>query len=155
MRLGDSQCARVAHFNPQSCAMDPFTALVLASDILRFADFAGKLVSVTRKNHVSLSGAKEEHLELESLVRNIRELVERAKLHGISKNGTLSSQDDMLLELSNQCINVSDKLLSVLESLKVKGDNQAWDSFYEALRSQLKNDKIKVLQQRLDRSVIS
>ena len=113
--------------------MDPLTALGLASNIVQFVDYSSKLISTTRKIYNSASGAKEEYIELELLARNIRELAERAKSGPRTAsyvNGAVK-ETDVLLDLSNQCIEVSSQLLSVLESVKVKGQHRGWDSFYQ------------------------
>lgn len=46
---------------------------------------------------------------------------------------------------------MSNELLSVLQSLKVRGDHRIWESFHQALRSEWKKDDIEELQRRLDR----
>ena len=113
--------------------MDPLTALGLASNIVQFVDFTSKLISTTQKLYVSSSGAKDEHLELEILARNIQDLAEHAKsrLGGVSGPAILSKEDGTLLDLSDQCIEVSNQLLSLLESVKVKGQHRGWDSFHQ------------------------
>ena len=113
--------------------MDPLTALGLASNIVHFVDFTSKLISTTQKLYVSSSGAKDEYLELESLARNIQDLAEHAKprLGGVSEPTILSIEDGTLLDLSDQCIEVSNQLLYLLESVKVKGQRRGWDSFYQ------------------------
>jgi hypothetical protein len=134
--------------------MDSLTALGLASNIVQFVDFTSKLLTATRRLYVSQSGANPEYLELENLAQNIKELAEGAKPRNHFPNTrNMMTQDKTLLELGNQCIIVSDQLLSVFESLKVKGGNgsRSWDSFYQALRSEWKKDDIELLQQRLDR----
>ncbi|KAE9367360.1 hypothetical protein N431DRAFT_415963 [Stipitochalara longipes BDJ] len=133
--------------------MDPLTALGLASNIVQFVDFTGKLLSSTRKLYVSSSGAKGEHLEIESLARDIRELAKQAGPNKIPREAHMrkGSEAVELFDLSGQCVEVSDDLLSVLESLKVKGDHRGWDSFYQALRCEWKQSEIEGLQQRLSR----
>ncbi|KAH8782029.1 hypothetical protein F5882DRAFT_499362 [Hyaloscypha sp. PMI_1271] len=133
--------------------MDPLTALGLAGNIVQFVDFTSKLISTTQKLYDSSSGAKDEHLELENLARNIQEQAEHAKsrLGGVSGPAILSKEHGTILDLSDQCIEVSNQLLSLLESVKVKGQHRGWDSFHQALRSVWKKEDIKALQQRLDR----
>jgi hypothetical protein len=119
--------------------MDPLTALGLASNIVQFVDFTSKLISTTQNLYVSSSGAKDEHLELEILARNIQDLAEHAKsrLGGVSGPAILSKEDGTLLDLSDQCIEVSNQLLSLLESVKVKGQHRGWDSFHQVGASSL------------------
>jgi len=113
--------------------MDPLTALGLAGNIVQFVDFTSKLISTTQKLYDSSSGAKDEHLELENLARNIQEQAEHAKsrLGGVSGPAILSKEHGTILDLSDQCIEVSNQLLSLLESVKVKGQHRGWDSFHQ------------------------
>lgn len=132
--------------------MDPLTALGLASNIVQFIDFTSKLISESHKLYVSASGAKEENLELESLARNLQQLAEQASPPAVAQNTkSLSKEEETLRDLSKQCSEVSDELLSVLQSLKVKGDHKKWKSFHQALRSVWKKGDIDALQLRLDR----
>lgn len=132
--------------------MDPLTSLGLASNIVQFIDFASKLFTATQKLYLSPSGAKVEHLELESIARHIKKLAEGARPRNSPNNRATSNEDNNLLDLGNRCVEVSKELLSVLDSLKVKGGGtRSWDSFYQALRSEWKDDEIERLQRRLDR----
>lgn len=129
--------------------MDPLTALGLASNIVQFVDFTSKLVSSTRELYVSSSGAKGENLELESIAQSIQELAGRVRPSNIEQRVILANQDNSLFDLSDQCIAVSNELLSVLESLKVKGPHRRWESFHQAISSQWKKSTIESLQRRL------
>jgi len=128
-------------------------AFGLAGNIIQFVDFTGKLFLTTQRLYVSKSGTKAEHLELESLTQNIKELAERANPHSLSDTWNISTQEKTLADLGNQCIEVSNELLSVLESLKVRGKNgnRSWESFNQAIRSEWKKGEIELLQRRLDR----
>jgi hypothetical protein len=98
--------------------MDPLTAVGLAGNIIQFVDFAGKLVpgAVTLYN-----GPKLENLEMETLIEDIKMLAQTTRtLLGLSKEGQL------LQTLSNQCLEVYDALLSVLQSPKVKGNRKVF-----------------------------
>jgi len=110
--------------------MDPLTALGLASNIVQFVDFTTKLISTTRKLYNSSSGAKDEHAELQLLARNIREYASRMDEDAVLK-GKDTAEASQLFELSRQCIEVSNHLLSVLESVWVKGQHRGWTSFYQ------------------------
>jgi hypothetical protein len=131
--------------------MDPLTALGLASNIVQFVDYTRKLISGARELYVSSSGAKRENLELESIVRNIQELAERVRHGNTEQKEMVANQDKQLLDLSDQCVAVSTELLSVLDSLKVKGPDRSWESFHQAFKSQRKKGEIEGLQRRLDR----
>lgn len=97
--------------------MDPLTALGLASNIVQFVDYSSKIISTSRQLYNSASGAREEYLELELLARNIREYAERP-----DDNAAVANKDPaearVLIGLSRQCIEVSNQLLSVIESVR-------------------------------------
>lgn len=132
--------------------MDPASAVGLASAIVQFVDFTSKLISVTHKLHVSTSGATAEHLELEDLTHNLLQLSEDATPHNVPNTAALSREERALISLGENCREVSDELLRVLQSLRVKGGSQkGWKSFYVALKSVWKEGEIVALQQRLDR----
>jgi hypothetical protein len=126
--------------------MDHLTALGLASNIVQFIDFTRKLFSTTRKLCVSSSGAKEEHLELETIARSIQELAERAPARNIPDATILGNKDRKLLDISNKRIEISEELLSVFDGFKAKSGRRSRDSFYQALRSAWKKDDIEELQ---------
>ncbi|KAE8453239.1 hypothetical protein EG329_011306 [Mollisiaceae sp. DMI_Dod_QoI] len=132
--------------------MDPLTAVGLASNILQFVSFASDLFSGTQKLYGSNAGATAEHVELESLTRNLRKLAENAKLPETYESIHLSKDEETLKNLSEQCMEVSNELLSVLDGLKVKGDDhRVWASFSQALKSIWKKEEIDSLRNRLDR----
>ena len=130
--------------------MDALTALGLASNIIQFVEFTSNLISTAHTLYTSPSGAKLEYLELGVLATNLKQLAEQATPSETNNDGRLSEEDETIRGLSKQCRAVSDELLSVLETLKVKGDHRRWKSFYQALRSVLKKRDIEALQRRLD-----
>lgn len=129
--------------------MDPLSAVGLAGNIIQFIqfiDFAGKLVS----GAVSLcNGPKAETLEMEALTEDIQRLAAKTRpdldLHEISK------EDEVLQQLGNHCTEVSGRLLSLLQSLKVTAKGQVLESVCRAMRSELKREEVEALQCRLDR----
>jgi hypothetical protein len=131
--------------------MDPLTALGLASNIVQFVDFTSKIISATHSLYRSAAGAKTEHSELEKVAKSLRSLADQATPPSFQKTKSLSAEDLALIELGELCRGVSDELLCVLQSLKVKGSKRGWKSFYQALRSEWKQREIAALQIRLDR----
>lgn len=81
----------------------------------------------------------------------MKQLAEQASSPKAPNSGNLSKEEEALQDLSKQCRVVSDKLLSILERLKVKGNHKRWKTFYQALQSVLKKRDIEALQRRLDR----
>jgi hypothetical protein len=74
--------------------------------------------------HVFAFGCKGEHLELEGLAQNLQQLAEKAGPTASQDEKAPSKEDETLRGLSNPCREVSDELLSVLRSLKVKGGHK-------------------------------
>jgi hypothetical protein len=130
--------------------MDPLSALGLASNIVQFVDFTCKLISITHSLYESTSGTKEENLELEKLAHAIRSLADDATAK-FPNTKNASTQEVTLRELSDMCRGVADELLSVLQTLKVKGSHKKWESFYHALKSEWKQKEISALEERLHR----
>ncbi|RAH54201.1 hypothetical protein BO85DRAFT_428055 [Aspergillus piperis CBS 112811] len=122
--------------------MDPLTAVGLASNIISFVDFTTQVISRCEELYRSASGATTENLELEELATNIRRLAEETRC---------TKKDKILESLSSQCISVSDELIALLNSVKVKSDRRGWASIHQALKSVWKQSDIDDLQQRLNR----
>ncbi|GLB08902.1 hypothetical protein AtubIFM57258_004811 [Aspergillus tubingensis] len=122
--------------------MDPLTAAGLASSIISFVDFTTQVISRCEKLYRSASGATTENLELEDLATNIRRLAEETRC---------TKEDKILESLSSQCISVSDELIALLNSVKVKSNRRGWASIHQALKSVWKQSDIDDLQQRLSR----
>jgi hypothetical protein len=132
--------------------MEALAAFGLACNVLAFVDFASKLVSDTYDFYQSASGAKRENEQLDEQAKSLQILAEQARLPNLSDNTRLSKDDEALIELGNQCREVSDKLLIVFRGLKVKGSHwRGAKSFYQALRSAWKMEEIQALQSALDR----
>ena len=132
--------------------MDPLTIIGLASNIVQFVDFTSKLISATHSIYISASGASSENLELEALTQDLQRLTSQIKPPDSSVCGNSVTVEEVdLLNVSKQCLDVSAELLSVLESIKVKGNHRRWKSFYQAYQSVRKKGEIENLQERLGR----
>ena len=136
--------------------MDPLTAVGLAGNIITFVDFSTKLLSRARQLYESATGATEEHDELESLARNLKDLVDRTRRMPTvgphkSNSGLRITREKVLNNLSQQCIQVADELLETLDSIKVKGQSRTRKSAIQAVKTVWKQDRIRSIQGRLDR----
>lgn len=136
--------------------MDPLTAIGLAGNIISFVDFSLKTISRAKQLYESAGGATAENEELESLVKNWKSLVDstRPKHREILQNshsGANSSRATALNNLSQQCAQVADELLEILDSVKVQGDGRTRKSAMQAMKMGWKQDRIDGLQRRLDR----
>jgi hypothetical protein len=136
--------------------MDPLTAAGLAGNIITFVDFSTKVLSRARQLYESASGATAENDELESLTKNLKGLADRTRRRPseIPQKGHFRlniTSETILDNLSQQCIQVADKLLETLDSVKVKGDSRTRKSAVQAVKTVWKQDHIDALQRRLDR----
>ncbi|KAJ4363073.1 hypothetical protein N0V83_010193 [Neocucurbitaria cava] len=132
--------------------MEPFSVIALTGNILQFVERVAVLISASRE--LSVSGAKQEHIELSTIAEELRSLVLRVTPAELAQD-TLPSDDEKSIRLlGEQCNEVAQELLCVLESLKVKekdGHFRQIESFHKVLLSEWKKPKIVALQGRLDR----
>lgn len=136
--------------------MDPLTAVGLAGNIIQFVDFSMKILSGSVQLYSSASGATEEHDELESLTRNLRDLANRTRyetpvLPRTNRSSLSAKSKEVLKSLSEECVKVADEMLDALDSIKVKGDRRAWKSVLQALRTVWREGHVNNLQRRLGR----
>jgi hypothetical protein len=86
------------------------------------------------------------------IARHLHELGESIISQQVSGNDNVrSSEDRALTELGSQSIQITNELLLVLNSLKLKEHGTKWQSFYQALRTEWKTRDIEALQRRVDR----
>lgn len=131
--------------------MDPLTALSLAVNIIAIVDFSAKLVHSTWE--LSKTGAKLEHVEIQTQTTQAQSLLDRLK-PGLNASTVGLSQDDKdLIELCNQSKTVSDQLLRVLNSCQSKygSGNISFDTFWKVFKSMWHEDSITELQNRLEK----
>ncbi|KUJ18696.1 uncharacterized protein LY89DRAFT_774731 [Mollisia scopiformis] len=128
--------------------LDPLTALGLASNIVQTVQFTSDLISKSREYHVDGSLVKQ--LELEAITVNLRTLSQDLVVPG-SGGVRAAKTERQLRELCIGCQEVSDELLVTVQSLKVRGFHNTWTSFRQALKSVWKEEKIKTLEERLER----
>jgi hypothetical protein len=136
--------------------LDPLTALGLAGNIITFVDYSTKVLSRGRELYESATGSTEENEELESLTRNLKDLVDRTRRKpSVVPQQSISSisitREKVLDGLSQQCNQVAGELLKILNSIKVKGDGRTRKSVIQAVRTLWKQDQIDSLHGRLDR----
>jgi len=136
--------------------MDPLTAIGLAGNILSLIDATSKVISKARQLYDSASGTTSENDELESLTKNLKDLASRIQRNtGETPRqvhlSTRITNETVLENLSQQCIQVADELLRVLESVKVKGEGGKLKIAVRAVKSVWKQDDIDAIQRRLER----
>ncbi|KAH7339188.1 hypothetical protein BKA66DRAFT_507058, partial [Pyrenochaeta sp. MPI-SDFR-AT-0127] len=132
--------------------MEPLSIIALTGNILQFVERVAFLISSSRD--VSVSGASEENIELSTIAEELQELVSRVTPTENGKHAKLNQEEASIRALGEQCNEVAQQLLDVLETLKVKNKNSSFarvESFYKVLLAEWKKPKIDALQKRLDR----
>jgi hypothetical protein len=117
--------------------MEPLSALSIATAVVQFLDFAGKVVSGTSKIY---KGQRPEGSEGNSDIRIITVSLNDVtkKLQSSRKETPLkpwSSQDAAIFALSERCTEVGGQLLTLLDRLRAQNDHRIWESFRIALRA--------------------
>lgn len=133
--------------------LDPFSALGLASNIVQFVDFGGKLLSKSQELYSSVDGSTAKHKQLESLYENLQHLSQKLNASAQGTNGSVrrSQEEEALVEVAKSCTETVDELLSIIRKLKVtNGPHKKWHSFRQALKSVWRQERIDALQKRLD-----
>lgn len=125
--------------------LEPFTALSLAGNVVQFVDFTSKLFSGAWTLY---HGEVVEHEGSEILITEIRTLAQNTRAPNVP--GKPLEGDGLLLELlSNQCIELSEKLLSSIRGVRVTKQHDVWESLYRALQREWKRKDIQALQKRI------
>ncbi|KAK9421792.1 putative NACHT domain-containing protein [Seiridium unicorne] len=145
--------------------MEALAAIGLASNVLQFADFVSKLLTVGNELHGSASGASQKSLELERVYSSLS----RFNLNFQKGNGTHDALDFLkpagnaeivlsvqhataLRNLADDCRAVCDELLGVLGRLRVAhGRWRAFNSFRAAMMTINETKTIAELEGRIAR----
>ena len=130
-------------------AMDPLTAVGLASNVIQFVGFAGELISKGKEISRNADGALVENLELEAVTDSLLEM--SANLISLPSAEPSVSECE-LLKLCEGSRELAGELLATLQKLKASDSRpRAWKSFRQALNSVLSAEKIEQLSARLER----
>lgn len=144
--------------------MDPFTALSVASNVVSFVEFVGKIFSSTRTVYQAFNHDAGRCFDLESITDTLQTLnrglvdsLEDSRSNQQSDQNDIAAKNRQILALCHDCNRVGDELLGALSGLKLQAKSSLWGSFRIALSSVLSADKVSDLQSRLDgfRSQIS
>jgi hypothetical protein len=131
--------------------LDPLTAVSLAGSIVQFVSFSYKLVTGAKALRESGTGRKAEHEESDIIANCVIELNESlVALESASlTTGNLSRGEKSLLPLRKECVKIGNELMDVLRRLQVSKAHNSWDSVRKALRSIMKEGRIRDLENRL------
>ncbi|KAI9785343.1 MAG: hypothetical protein M1839_000361 [Geoglossum umbratile] len=131
--------------------VDPFSALGVAGNIVQFVDFTSKLFSKSRELYKSASGTTAENEELGKVTRELQALCVSlaSATRTAPESARRGSNDAALRELSKSCKDAADELLTALGDLKAGGPHRRWQSFYQALRTVWKKEKIRAMEDKI------
>ena len=131
--------------------MDPLSALSLAGNILKFAQYVFKLISSTERIHLSASGESGDEQHIEGV--QVRLLGFSAFLKGTPRSkdeacviyGT-SKHSVALEKLGEKCQGYCEQLLSIIHKLQAEDGTKPrwWTSFEQALYEIWKMEDIEV-----------
>lgn len=124
--------------------LDPFTAVGLAGNIVQFVDFTSKLLS----GALTLYHGGVEHEKTKFLITEITTLAQNTRPPDIPGKA-LEGHDLFLKSLSDQCIALSEELLSSIGGLRATKQHKIWESLYRTLQTEWKRKGITALQQEL------
>lgn len=140
-------CALIA-----AAMLDPLSAIGLASAIVQFVDFSGRLISETREIYGAGKGLLKQNQELEEITQDLKKFCQDLTPDQPEQAPAPSDDEVVLQEISKTCKDIAVELLLVLDKLKAKGRYEKFESFKKALRSALKREKIEEIKARIDRA---
>ena len=146
--------------------MDPLSAFGVAVNVIQLVDFSTKLVSGARQIHHSSDSELEEHTELKLVTDDLAKLAQglanSIALQESGKTRRPHENDEDILDhqrerldqqqrIANDVRRLATQLLTTLNKLKNKGNNNTWNSIRQALLTAWRKDEIEELERRLDR----
>jgi hypothetical protein len=134
--------------------MDPVSALSVAAAAVQFVDFSGHLISQVMEIYrdTNYEGVLPEYEELGTVTERLRAANASLKL-SLDENKlkrSLTTSENELVAVANDCNLVATDLQRVLKKLKFDGRQSRWDKLQKAVKGALSKEKIVSLQQRLD-----
>jgi hypothetical protein len=143
--------------------LDPITALGVASNVLSFIDFSGKLISGAVSIYGSAEGASRDHINVEivtidlfemseKLSQDIKALALETGAAAAHLEGTAPSvHQEALCKLALRSKQLADDLIQMLQKLKVKsGKYKLFKSGLAAIKIHLKSEDIAQCKHTLD-----
>jgi hypothetical protein len=145
----------VCHAIPPS-AMDPISALSLASNVIAFVDFGCKVVSQTRQIYKSVNGTLSDKVFVQALTDDLVALTTNLGQFSPERDfeehdGYLPEDSLALDDLCRRCHLIAADLLAKLERVKVKDGSahRNWQSFKTALRATWGREEMDMLANQL------
>ncbi|PNP59714.1 hypothetical protein FNYG_14845 [Fusarium nygamai] len=127
--------------------MDPLSAIGLASGIITFIDFSWGLVTGTMEIYKSRTGATFENVHIGKVIEDLRDVSEGLEAD-LRDNPT--RHEKALQKLAEQCSDLSEQLLKLLQSLGGRKKKKAlWASVWVKWDSMRKAGDVKEIEGRL------
>ena len=131
--------------------MDPFAALSLASNIVQFLDFGGKLISGVLQLYDAADGATSSNSVLEAISTDLDRLCAGLVMPvGGHQDDSRTEFETALRPLAESCHGLAQEFVAVLGDLKVQGCHKKWESLRQAFRSIWKQKDIQRYNMQLD-----
>jgi hypothetical protein len=132
---------------------EAFAAIGIAASIAKLTEYGVTLIAEAQEFYESASVAREENIELEEVIRYIKNLSEDISAASplASSAGPLSSNERALIKLAKDSKSLCNQLIEILQDLKV-GDEARFRKLAclrQAMRSARKKKDIEKLEARL------
>lgn len=128
-----------------SITMDPITAVSFAASILTFIDFGYKIV--TGALEIVKSGSTSDNAHTSTVINYFHEIVKPLSEHPPGK----SEHEEALKKLAEECKQVSQELVKLLDKLTTNPGCSLWTSARVSLRSMRKKGEVVDLENKLDK----
>jgi len=134
--------------------MDPLSALAIATTAAQFLEFGTNLVSGTFERYEAVAGATESHIEIESAVSRLQDLVKNvwppSQVGAETPGAKINPQHGRQLEsITHNCQDVADQLIALLAELKATGEHKLVGSLLATFKAIRKEKKVQQLHRRL------
>jgi hypothetical protein len=136
--------------------MDPFTALAVAGNIVQFIQFAGGLLSNTRKIYSSADGVSDESAHLTDICERLASFHSLLQSQGGSPECTYrrqSQHEAAISECAALCKKDCEELLTIATKLRAKTSTakapRCWGSFKAAIVEVWNAGEIEALKARI------
>lgn len=131
---------------------EALAALSLASNIIQFIDFGGKVLATGYKLYKNSFGGSDIQ-EIKYVTTGFQRLVEGFSncLHEDTSAKKVSHVEADLRTLAKHCNDIAEELLAAVNKIDVQGRLGKWKSFRVALKSVLAEEKIEKIEVRLDK----
>ncbi|KAH7068278.1 hypothetical protein BKA63DRAFT_494933 [Paraphoma chrysanthemicola] len=131
--------------------MEPFSALSVATAVVQFLDFTGKVVSGTYRIYQgNAPRGSESNSDLRSITSGLNALTAHLESSQINIQSGSSPQDANLMVLARNCNAVGRQLLALLTRLQSGSTHSFWPSFRTALRTIWSEADVEKLSRSLD-----